>query len=178
MKKAGRWSGLAALVFVLGGCAEATRGDVAGVEEAAFARVAAPNLVEVAVAVNGESGEFSTLIAALGAADLVGAIAAKGQRTVFAPTDAAFAKLGLDASNIGDAFTKEELAAILLYHVSPGRRYSGDVVSATRIRMLSGGFTAVSLREDGAYVNDSRIVAVDVEASNGIIHVIDSVLLP
>jgi uncharacterized surface protein with fasciclin (FAS1) repeats len=160
----------------------ATAPLVAG--EAAAARAAgsqrpasSPTIVDVALAVNAESGEFSTLIAAVVSADLVGALSAVGQRTVFAPTDAAFAELGLDADNIAD-LPKDALTNILLYHVAPGRRYAASVVSSNRIRMANGGFTTISLTDGGAYINDSQIVVTDVEASNGIIHVIDAVLLP
>jgi uncharacterized surface protein with fasciclin (FAS1) repeats len=164
-------------------CAEPATGPlVAG--EAVEARAAAsqrpasgPTIVDVALAVNAQSGEFSTLIAAVVAADLVGALSAVGQRTVFAPTDAAFAELGLNAANIGD-LPKDALTNILLYHVTTGRRDAGSVVSSSRIRMANGGFTTIGLKDGGAYINDSQIVITDVEASNGIIHVIDGVLLP
>jgi uncharacterized surface protein with fasciclin (FAS1) repeats len=160
----------------------ATAPLVAG--EASEARAAAsqrpassPTIVDVALAVNAETGEFSTLIAAVVSADLLDALSAVGQRTVFAPTDAAFAELGLDAGNIGD-LPKDALTNILLYHVTTGRRDAESVVSSSRIRMANGGFTTISLMDGAAYINDSQIVITDVEASNGIIHVIGGVLLP
>lgn len=134
-------------------------------------------IVEVALAVNAKTGEFSTLIAALKAAGLVDALNGKGQFTVFAPTDAAFAKLGLNASNIG-TLPKATLTNILLYHVAHGSRYSGDVVSSTQIRMLNKEFTKISLSGGSVYINNAKIITVDVPASNGVIHIIDSVLLP
>ena len=134
-------------------------------------------IVDVALAVNAESGEFSTLIAAVVAADLVGALSGNGQLTVFAPTDAAFAELDLNADNIGDLDTAT-LTNILLYHVANGRRMAEDVVSSDQIRMKNGQFTMISVTDDGAYINDSMIVATDVPADNGVIHVIDAVLLP
>ncbi len=137
----------------------------------------ANTIVDIALAVNAESGEFSTLIAALSSAGLVGALDGKGQYTVFAPTDAAFAKLGLDASNIG-SLDKATLTNILLYHVAKGERLSGDVVSADRIRMMNKGFTFVSMMDGSYYINSSKILSVDIMASNGVIHVIDTVLLP
>ena len=136
-----------------------------------------PTVVEVAMAVNAQTGEFSTLIAAVVSAELAEALSAVGQRTIFAPTDAAFGALGLDADNIG-GLPQDVLRNILLYHVAPGRRYAADVVSSDRIRMANGGFTEISLKNDGAYINDSKIVTTDVEASNGVIHIIDAVLLP
>jgi uncharacterized surface protein with fasciclin (FAS1) repeats len=117
------------------------------------------------------------LIAALVAADLVDAIAAPGQRTVFAPTDAAFTKLGLNAGNIG-TLDRAVLTEILLYHVTQGRRAAVSVVSAKQLRMLNGGLTRISRQDGKVYINDAAIEATDVAAGNGIIHVIDSVLLP
>ncbi len=132
-----------------------------------------PTLVDVALSVNEDTGEFSTLIAAVLAADLADDLSAKGQRTVFAPTDAAFAVIGLDASTVGD-LPKDVLTDILLYHVSTGRLYAQAVVPKKRLRMLNGDFTAI----DGATIDGANIITTDVEASNGIIHVIDAVLLP
>jgi uncharacterized surface protein with fasciclin (FAS1) repeats len=136
-----------------------------------------PTIVEIALSVNAQSGEFSTLIAALSSAGLVDALNGKGQYTVFAPTDAAFAALGLDASNIGDLDTAA-LTNILLYHVANGNRQSQSVVNAKQIRMLNKGFVSVSSNADGVFVNSSKITAVDIIASNGVIHIIDAVLLP
>jgi transforming growth factor-beta-induced protein len=174
----------AALVVVTGAaCAESpvapleVGSAVASRAPASQRQATSPTIVDVALAVNAESGEFSTLIAAVVAADLVGALSAVGQRTVFAPTDAAFAELGLDAGNIG-TLPKAALTNILLYHVAPGRRLAADVVSSNRIRMSNGGFTTIRLQAGEALINDSRIVLTDVEAANGVIHVIDAVLLP
>jgi uncharacterized surface protein with fasciclin (FAS1) repeats len=142
------------------------------------ARSKAPTIVEAALAANAETGEFSTLIAALQAAGLVDALNGRKQYTVFAPTDEAFAKLGLNADNIGTALPVEDLTNILLYHVTRGNRLSQSVVGAREIAMLNGDKTAPSVRDDVAYLNDSKIVAADLRARNGVIHVIDTVLLP
>jgi transforming growth factor-beta-induced protein len=136
-----------------------------------------PNVVEVAQSVNRETGEFSTLLGAVGAAGLAEALAGDGQRTVFAPTDAAFAELGLSASNI-DTVPTETLRDILLYHVANGRLLAISVVGASQLSMANGGTTRIRLEGGSAFVNDSRIVATDVEAFNGVIHVIDAVLMP
>lgn len=135
------------------------------------------SIVQTALAVNASTGEFSTLIAALAAADLVGALDGKGQYTVFAPTDAAFAALGLNAGNVG-ALPKDALTDILLYHVAHGRRASQSVAGAKQIRMLNGDFVSVSVSGGSVYVDDARVVGADVSAGNGIIHVIDGVLMP
>jgi transforming growth factor-beta-induced protein len=139
---------------------------------------AAPEtIVDVALSVNEATGEFSTLIAALVSADLVDALAGPGPFTVFAPTDAAFAEIGLDASNIG-SLPAEALADILLYHVVPARRDAASVTSVSSLTMANGGTTTIALTQMGAFINDARIVQTDVAASNGIIHIIDAVLLP
>jgi transforming growth factor-beta-induced protein len=141
------------------------------------APAAAETIVDVALSVNEATGEFSTLIAALVSADLVDALAGPGPFTVFAPTDAAFAEIGLDASNIG-SLPAEALADILLYHVVPARRDAASVTSVSSLTMANGGTTTIALTQMGAFINDARIVQTDVAASNGIIHIIDAVLLP
>jgi len=144
-----------------------------------------PNLVEVAIAVNSSgqfAGAFDTLIAAVLAADpaVVERLTAKRQSTVFAPTDDAFAALGLNPGNIG-TLDQDALTQILLYHVVNGRRDSNDVIGSTQLRTLQGGF----LRQDSGTLIDNNtdsfnanIIVTDVPASNGIIHAIDAVLLP
>ena len=142
-----------------------------------------PTIVDVAIAVNSEgpfAGAFDTLIAAVLAADpaVVNTLSGNGQFTVFAPTDDAFAELGLDEANIG-TLPQDVLTDILLYHVTRGRRDSGDVIGSERIRMLKGGF----LLQEGGILTDnlgreSTIIVTDVPAANGIIHAINSVVLP
>ena len=143
------------------------------------AREPGPTIVQTALAVNAQTGEFSQLIAAVQRAGLVDTLTGNRQFTVFAPTDAAFERLyaALGVSGIGE-IPLDTLRTVLLYHVAPGERFSGDVVSSSRIRTLSKGFLVPSVHDGGAYVNDARIVAADVDASNGVIHVIDTVLLP
>jgi uncharacterized surface protein with fasciclin (FAS1) repeats len=142
------------------------------------------SIVDTALAVNAQSGEFSTLIAALSAANLVGRFdsCAKAKFTVFAPTDAAFAKLGLNAQNIGSAFDKKTLRNILTYHVARGALFSGNVVNREEIRMLNRGTVGVEVMDGSVYLlsnNDpAKIITVDVATDNGVIHIIDTVLLP
>lgn len=144
---------------------------------------AEPSIVDVALAVNGDSGEFSVLIAALQAADpaVIQTLSSKGQYTVFAPTDAAFVALLGELGMTADELLSNQalVTEVLLYHVATGRRYAEDVVASDQIRMLNGGRVA----QEGGVLTDangrmSNIIAVDVEASNGVIHVIDRVLLP
>ena len=139
---------------------------------AAFAAPASKDVVDTAVA----AGSFKTLAAALEAAGLVDTLKGAGPFTVFAPTDEAFAKIpkaDLDAL-LQD---KARLTAVLTYHVVPGKVMAADVVSLKTAKTVQGG----SLRIDaskGVRVDDARVVKTDVAASNGVIHVIDTVLVP
>jgi uncharacterized surface protein with fasciclin (FAS1) repeats len=146
---------------------------------------AEPTIVDIALAVNADSGEFSTLIAALSCTGLVPALDGKRQYTVFAPTDEAFGNLGLTADNVCSALGTDTLKSVLLYHVAPGERFAADVVSSDRIRTVSKGFLspyvssgAAYLRDGSSATSDAQIVATDIDATNGVIHVIDQVLLP
>jgi transforming growth factor-beta-induced protein len=145
----------------------------------AAAREPGPTIVEAAIAANAQTGEFDHLIEAVTRAGLVDALNGNRQLTVFAPTDAAFEALftALGVSGV-DQIPVDTLTAVLLYHVAPGERLSGDVVSSTRIRTVSKGFLVPSVHDGSAWVNDARIVDADVDVSNGVIHVIDKVLLP
>jgi transforming growth factor-beta-induced protein len=138
-----------------------------------------PTIVDTAIAVNASNGEFDHLIAAAVRTDLVGTLDGKRQFTVFAPTDAAFESLFdvLGVSSV-DEIPVATLRAVLLYHVAPGERFASSVLDSTRIRTLSGGFLRPSVQGGVPYVNDARIVIPNVDASNGVIHVIDQVLLP
>ena len=153
------------------------------VPAAASARppAASPSIVETAIAVNGSAhaGAFDTLICLVANnPDVLATLSEKGQYTVFAPTDAAFALIGVDSTNCAAAASTPAVTNILLYHVAKGRRDAADVTSSSQIRMLSGSFTRVSAAGGSYFVNDSRIIATDVFASNGVIHAIDKVLLP
>jgi uncharacterized surface protein with fasciclin (FAS1) repeats len=133
------------------------------------------SIVDTAIAVNAQTGEFSALIAAVVAADLVETLDGRRQFTVFAPTDAAFAELGLNAGNIG-SLDKAALTNILLYHVAPGERFATDVLASSKIRMLNRQFAAVSA--SAVTIDGASIVATDIDVSNGVIHVVSDVLLP
>ena len=154
----------------------------------AMAAPPGPTIVDVALAANAEGGPFEgvfdTLIAALLAADpaVLATLSGNGQHTVFAPTDDAFAALGLNPDNIGD-LPQEALTQILLYHVAPGRRYAEDVIYSERIRTLYGrGQMGLLDQYDGVLTDnlgrEANIIVTDVEAANGIIHAIDAVVLP
>lgn len=143
------------------------------------ARQPGPTIVGTAVAVNEATGEFDELIAAVSRAGLVGVLNGNRQFTVFAPTDAAFedlyAALGVDGV---DEIPLPTLRAVLLHHVAPGERFSGDVVGSTHVRTLNRDFVQPSVQSGVAFIDGARVLQADVDASNGVIHVIDAVLLP
>lgn len=133
-----------------------------------------PNIMDIAAA----DDRFDTLETAVKAANLADALAAPGEMTVFAPTDDAFAKLPADMLNSLLADPSGALTQVLLYHVAPGTLGSSDVLDMTAIPTLQGGNLEVSLRDGLPYVNDSQIIITDIQAKNGVIHVIDTVLVP
>ena len=133
-----------------------------------------PNIMDIAAA----DDRLDTLEAAVKAANLADALAAPGELTVFAPTDDAFAKLPADLINELLSDPNGALTQVLLYHVAPGSLGSGEVLGMSSIPTLQGGQLAVSLRDDLPYVNDSQIIITDIQAKNGVIHVIDTVLVP
>jgi uncharacterized surface protein with fasciclin (FAS1) repeats len=128
------------------------------------------------------AGTFKTLAAALGAADLVATLKGNGPFTVFAPTDEAFARLPAGTvENLLKPENKEQLKEILLLHVVPGNVYAADVVKLTEAK-TAGGKTLKVSTEGGVKVGTatgmSKVVTTDVKAKNGVIHVIDAVILP
>ena len=132
------------------------------------------DIVDTAVA----AGSFDTLVAAVTAAGLVETLKGEGPFTVFAPTDAAFA--ALPAGTVEDLLkpeNKEQLIAILTYHVVPGKVMSTDLSEGMKAASVQGGELTITL-DGGAKVNGAVISTADVAASNGVIHVIDSVILP
>ena len=133
------------------------------------------NIVEVAAA----AGTFNTLVAAVKAAGLADALSGPGPFTVFAPTDKAFAKL---PAGTVDALLKDpvKLAAILKYHVLSGKVMASDVIKARSVKptTLNGAKLNIKVKGGKVHVNGATVVAADVGASNGVIHVIDKVLLP
>jgi len=127
-----------------------------------------------------KAGKFNTLVAAAKAAGLVGALTdAENPVTVFAPTDEAFAKLPAGTvETLLKPENKEKLASILKYHVVGGRVYSPDAVKAGKATTLQGSDVTIATDAAGATVDGARILATDIDASNGVIHVIDAVILP
>ncbi|MEX3017747.1 fasciclin domain-containing protein [Gymnodinialimonas sp. 202GB13-11] len=137
----------------------------------AFADGHSNTIVDVAT----EAGSFTTLLAAAEAAGLVETLSGEGPLTVFAPTDEAFAALP-EGTVEGLLADTEALTAVLTYHVVAGAVMSGDLSDGMTATTVNGADITVSL--DPVMINDANVVAADIEASNGVIHVIDSVLLP
>ncbi len=126
-----------------------------------------------------EDGRFTTLAAALGAADLVETLKGEGPFTVFAPTDDAFAKL--PAGTVESLLlpeNKQKLTDILLYHVVSGKVMAADVVTLSEAETVLGQNVTITVKDGKVYINDSEVIITDIMTSNGVIHVIDAVLLP
>jgi uncharacterized surface protein with fasciclin (FAS1) repeats len=133
------------------------------------------DIVDTAVA----AGSFRTLAKALQAAGLVGTLKGAGPFTVFAPTDEAFAKLPAGTlENLLKPENKAKLQAVLTYHVVPGKVMASDVVKMTSAKTVEGSDVGIAVHGESVHVNNARIVKTDIAASNGVIHVIDSVILP
>jgi uncharacterized surface protein with fasciclin (FAS1) repeats len=163
---------LAAVAFVT---APAAAGNYGTADKAAARKADKPkmNIVQTAKA----AGSFTTLLAAVKAADLQGTLSGQGPYTVFAPTDEAFAKL---PAGTVDALLKDpaKLKAILLYHVVAGEVTAAQVVGLTEAQTVEGSSIAIDAT-DGVVLNgSSKVTKTDIFARNGVIHVIDTVLLP
>lgn len=142
--------------------------------EATAEAAPASDIVDTAVA----AGSFKTLVAAVQAAGLVDALKGEGPFTVFAPTDEAFAKLPAGTVDALLADPKGDLTQILLYHVLPGKVLAADVKDGLEATTLQGKPVKFSIKDGKPYINDAQIVTTDIPTSNGVIHVIDSVILP
>jgi uncharacterized surface protein with fasciclin (FAS1) repeats len=140
------------------------------------------NLVDTAIAVNSSGtykGAFDTLITLVVKLDLVGPLSQRGQLTVFAPTDDAFAAIGITpatADAVIAALGKAKVTDIVLYHVAKGERNATSVLGSSQIRMLNGDFAKVN--GAAGTIDGAPIIVTNVPASNGIIHAVGAVLLP
>lgn len=140
-----------------------------------YAKSPTADIVDTAVA----AGSFKTLAAALTAADLVNTLKGKGPFTVFAPTDEAFSKLPAGTvENLLKPENKAKLVSILTYHVVAGSVMAADVVKLKEATTVEGGKVSIMLHGSDVMVNDANVVKTDIQASNGVIHVIDKVLMP
>lgn len=133
------------------------------------------DIVDVAVS----AGQFSTLAAALQAADLVDTLKGDGPFTVFAPTDEAFAKLPEGTvETLLRPENRDQLVAILTYHVVPGNVYAADVVKLDKATTVNGSDVSIKVAGGSVRVDGANVIKTDIAASNGVIHVIDTVILP
>jgi len=133
------------------------------------------DIVDTAVA----AGDFGTLAAALQAAGLVDTLKSEGPFTVFAPTDEAFAKLPAGTvDNLLKPENKDQLTAILTYHVVGGEVTAEQVVGLTSATTVNGADIAIAVKDGKVHINDAMVTTADIMTSNGVIHVIDSVLIP
>jgi uncharacterized surface protein with fasciclin (FAS1) repeats len=147
--------------------------SVAAVAPASTSRAQDKNIVKTAVA----AGKFTTLASLLQQAGLVKTLEGKGPYTVFAPTDAAFKKVP-KATLDQVAASKKTLRSVLLLHVAKGKLTAAKVIKRKSIKTLNGQRIKVRVRKGKVYVGGARVVTPDVKASNGVIHVINKVLLP
>jgi len=144
----------------------------------AFSAVAAKaaDIVDTAMS----AGQFETLVAAVKAAGLVDTLKGEGPYTVFAPTDEAFAKL--PAGTVEDLLkpeNKDKLVAILTYHVVPGKVMSADLANKQmKAKTVEGQMLEINALNGGVSVDEAKVITADIETSNGVIHVIDTVVLP
>jgi uncharacterized surface protein with fasciclin (FAS1) repeats len=133
------------------------------------------DIVDTAVA----AGSFKTLAAALQAAGLVDTLKGAGPFTVFAPTDEAFAKLPAGTvENLLKPENKDKLKRILTYHVVSGKVMAADVMKMKTAKSVSGDSITIAARDGGVMVNQAKVVKADITATNGVIHVIDTVIMP
>ena len=159
----------AALCFAVAGCAttSATMGASTG--------AAKGDIVDVAVG----AGTFKTLVAAVGAAGLVDTLKSPGPFTVFAPNDEAFAKLPPGTvEGLLKPENKDKLVAILTYHVVPGSVKAAEVVGMTSAKTVQGSSVKIAVSDGKVQVDSANVIATDIAATNGVIHVIDAVILP
>ena len=133
----------------------------------------AADIVDTAVA----AGNFQTLVSAVEAAGLVDTLKGEGPFTVFAPTDEAFAKIPQEQLE-SLLENKTQLTAVLTYHVIAGKVMSTDLTDDMAVATVQGDNVTINLDEDGVMVNDAKVVQADIECINGVVHAIDTVLMP
>lgn len=166
---------LVVALFALSACqpvaAPAAQAPAAATEAPAAAM---PDIVDTAVA----AGSFTTLVAAVQAAELVETLKGEGPFTVFAPSDEAFAKIDKATLDALLADPQGQLTQILLYHVLPGKVMAAAVTDGLEAKTAQGGKVKFSVKDGKVMINDATIVSTDIEAANGVIHVIDTVIMP
>ena len=175
MKRVAFVLSLAAVVGLVAGTTGFAAGKGKGKRKGAAVTDGAKDIVDTAVA----AGDFKTLAAALKAADLVETLKGKGPFTVFAPTDEAFAKL--PEGTVADLLkpeNKKKLVGILTYHVVAGKVMAADVVKLTEAKTVQGSEVKIKVTDGKVMVDSANVVKTDIVCGNGVIHVIDAVILP
>ena len=165
-----------ALVATVAGCGSSSSSSTtapAATSSSAAAPMGGSDIVQTAVA----AGEFKTLVSLVKQAGLAGALSAPGQLTVFAPTDAAFAKVP-KATLTELAHNTAKLKQVLLYHVVKGDVTAAQVVKLTSAKTLEGSAVPIRVENDKVYIGGAQVIKANVTASNGVIHVINTVLIP
>ena len=165
---------LALGVAACGGDDESNDTTAASTEQSEGTEAAAGNIVAVAQ----ETPDLSTLVEAVVAAELVETLEEPGPYTVFAPTDEAFEALGGTLETLFEPANKDELAEILTYHVVPGEVTSSELSDGQMLETVQGDSLEVGVADGEVTINGASVAIPDVEASNGVVHVIDEVLLP
>lgn len=160
-------------VFAGKKCSKSVAVTHVAAEATPVAAAPSKDIVDVAVG----AGSFNTLVTAVKEAGLVDTLKSKGPFTVFAPTDEAFAALP-EGTLDGLLKDKEKLKKVLLYHVVPGKVMAADVVKVKSAKTAEGASVKVSVDGDTVKIDDAKVVKTDIPASNGVIHVIDKVILP
>ena len=162
-----------AVTIVIAAAALTAATSIAGAAPRHATAMGQKNIVQTAVA----AGQFKTLVALVKQAGLVGALSGSGPLTVFAPTDAAFAKVP-KATLAGLAKNKAALKAVLLYHVVKGNVTAAQAAMLTSAKTLEGASVSIRVSGGQVFVGGAQVIKADVKARNGVIHVIDKVLLP
>ena len=133
------------------------------------------DIVETAIG----AGKFKTLVTAVKAAELVETLQGKGPFTVFAPTDDAFAKIPKDViANLLKDENQKKLAGILTYHVVKGKVMAKDVVNLTEAKTVQGSKVKIKVEDKNVFINGAKVIKTDIVCKNGVIHVIDAVIMP
>ena len=133
---------------------------------------------ETIVAAAAATPDLSTLVSALKAADLVSTLEGKGPFTVFAPTNQAFSDIQPTVDKLLEPANKDELTKVLTYHVVPGTYTSADLKDGQKLKTVEGQDLTVSIKGGTVKVNDATVEKADIETSNGVVHIIDGVLVP
>jgi uncharacterized surface protein with fasciclin (FAS1) repeats len=166
---------LVAVPLVLAACGSSSDDSTAAMSPSPSPSIAANDIVDTAVG----AGDFTTLVSAVTAAGLVDTLKGEGPYTVFAPTDAAFAAVPKATLDALLADPKGALTDVLTYHVVSGKVMSSDLTDGQVITTVNGAPLKVTIKSDGTVmVGDATVTTADIETSNGVIHVIDTVLVP